>query len=202
MPAIASRHVAIAALLATGCAPLPMHVFVPVVDQQDIVYSTCAFNRHVPVGGTVAIGKAMGMVLVSSNEGRTYVEARLDVPLGTTLQFAGDAVTVAPADSSAAYQGRFPSISRADRPIVNSYSASPVMRELQLPMTAPMEGARVEAGSVAFNRHFWLAAYVETGGAKEFVVTLPVLVENGAIRHRVAMTFRGETVLGVALFNC
>ncbi|MBZ4209629.1 MAG: hypothetical protein LAD29_00750 [Rhodoferax sp.] len=89
-----------------------------------------------------------------------------------------------------------------DTPMVNNYSAVPALQQQRLPITASLIGQRVVAGNVSFNRHFWLATYIESASAQEVWITLPRFTVNGVLTSVPRIHFRRQTAMAVAVFNC
>jgi hypothetical protein len=192
---------ALMALLA-ACAPILTHVYVPEVPAGALVFSGCAFNSHVPIGAALKLGSASAIVSMSDHAGRAYVELHLEVPAGTEIQLEDDAISVATSASSPTTSFKFPSVSLVDTPIVNSYSKLSVVQAWQLPVNAPLVGATVHAGANQSGRHFWLATYIETGGAPSAFVTLPRLRVNTVSQAGPSVAFRRKLITAVALLNC
>lgn len=198
-----TRAVGVALVAWLGaCAPHLSRVYVPQVPADALVFSACAFNSHLPVGAVFKLGSASATVSMSEHAGRAFVEVRLEVPAGTEIQFEDDLMLVTRHPSGAADTFRFPSVSLVDTPIVNSYSELPALQAQQRPVVAPLVGATVHAGANRSGRHFWLASYVETGGAPSVVVTLPRLKVNGVAQDAPRIAFRRDWVASVALVNC
>lgn len=189
-------------LAATGCIPHPMQVYSPDASAGQIVYSSCALNSQVPVGVRVAAADVDATVSLARHSGRSYVEMRLDVPEGKTVVLQDAIVKVATADPQASSQAEFPVVSLVDTPIVNNDSAEPAVRQFRLSTTAPLVGRRIQAGKTSFNRHFWLATYVETTSAREVWLTLPSFTVNGTPASLPRLHFLRQAVLAMAVFNC
>lgn len=185
-----------------GCAPIPIHVYAPRVPGAQIVYSSCAFNSHVPVGVLVAAASVEARVSLATHNGRPYVEARFDIPEGSTVILRGSTVLVETANPHSSSQAEFPVVSLVDTPIINNYSSVPGAQQWRLPTTAPLVGQRMQAGHVSFNRHFWLATYVEAASASDVWLTLPQFTVNGTPASLPRLHFHRESVVAVALINC
>jgi hypothetical protein len=188
--------------IVTACAPVPLLVYAPDGPGARVVYSSCTFNTHIPVGVKVEAAGIEAIVSLASHDLRTYVEARLDVPEGTIVTLQEGAVKVETADPQSSSRAVFPVVSLVDTPIVNNYSAVPALQQQRLPITASLIGQRVVAGNVSFNRHFWLATYIESASAQEVWITLPRFTVNGVLTSVPRIHFRRQTAMAVAVFNC
>lgn len=189
-------------LAATGCAPLPIQVYVPSSPDGRVIFSPCAFNTHLPIGISVGTAGVEAVVSLSKHGGREYVEARFEIPEGKTLVLQESSIqleTDAPL-SSARFE--FPTVSLVDTPIVNSYSEVADIRMRQLPTTSPLVGGQVAAGRVSSGRYFWLATYVETASAKDVWLSLPRITVNGVPASFPRLHFHQQPVIAIALFNC
>ena len=188
--------------LSSACAPIPRTQYVPVVPDNQLVYSECAFNSHVPVGARLPVGRAVAFAKLGTHSGRTFFQVMLDVPPGTTLSLGSDLVEVDAVNSAQRSTARFPSISLIDTPIINSYSSNPAVANQQLPVSTPMVGGELVAGTSRSYRHFWLASYIEGVENQELHVLMPPLLEDGTTVHRLRIAFRPRTVVAVAVINC
>jgi hypothetical protein len=185
-----------------GCVPHRSQIYASDDSGGQVLYSTCAFNSRVPTGMRLSVQDIDVTISLSRHEGRPFVEVRFDIPEGTSLQLTDPTVqleTNTPANST---QARFPSVSLVDSPIVNSLSNVPATKESQLPPTALLVGQRMIIGDTSFNRHFWLATYVDVGDAEDIWVTLPAPIINGTARPLPRLHFRRRWMTIVALFNC
>jgi hypothetical protein len=192
----------ILALVAVACVPVPMQVYAPDVPGGKVIYSSCAFNSHVPIGVSVSAAGIEAIVSLGSHEGRPYLEARLDIPEGKTLTLQDGIVEIATTDPQSSGRAEFAVVSLVDTPIVNNYSAVPGLREQRLAITAPLVGKSTMAGNVAFDRHFWLATYVETASAQDVWLTLPRFTINGVSASLPPLHFRCRPVVVAAVVNC
>ncbi len=199
------RRRILAALFAVpfaGCAPMPLTVYVPEVPAESIVRSPCAFNSHVPVGASLALGAASATVMLARHAGRSYVEVRFEVPAGTTLRLEDDAFEVSMGRGEPGVRFRFPAVSLVDSPLASAASDLPALKAQQVPPGTPLVGADPPPGVTGRGRHFWIATYVDIGKSGRVEVTLPRMRVNGDGLARVRVAFRRETMAAVALFNC
>ena len=196
------RLAALGTLALAGCVPHVTQVYVPDVPIDSLVHSPCAFNTRLPTGARIRLGHATAVVSLSEHAGRPYVEVHLEVPPGTEIQLEDDAVSLATKAGGPARSFGFPNVSLVDTPIVNGYSALPALRAQQLPVRAPLTGAWVTAGSNRSGRHFWLATFVETGGAPQVFVTLPRMKIDAVSREGPRLEFTLRRVTAMALLNC
>jgi hypothetical protein len=190
------------AFAAAGCAPVPTQVYVPDVPAGQVVYSTCPFNTHIPVGVALGVHGVDARVSLGRHDGRTFVELRLDVPEGTTVVLQDGRITLETIDPPGMTRAEFPVVSLVDTPIVNGVSRAEGADAWRQPITAPLVGRRMQAGSRSFNRHFWLAAYVDTASADEFWLGLPAFTINATPVSLPRLHFRRRTAVAVALLNC
>jgi len=185
-----------------ACVPLPTQRYVADVPGGKLLYSTCAFNSHVPTGVSLNIQDIELLVSLARHEGRDFIEVRFDIPEGKTLQLPEPTAKVETSASATYAQVRFPAVSLVDAPILNNASAVPAVQQDQLPPTALLVGQRVMAGGAAFSKHFWLATYIDTGDAEDVWVTLAAPLVDGSARPVPRIHFRRQSMTVVALFNC
>jgi hypothetical protein len=188
--------------VAAGCAPIPTQVYAPDVPGAKVVYSSCAFNSHVPIGVSVGAAGIEALVSLSSHEGRPYVEVRLDIAEGKTVTLQNGTIEIATTDPQSSGRAAFAVVSLVDAPIVNNYSPVPGLQEQRLAITAPLVGQSLVVGNVSFNRHFWLATYIETASAQDVWLTLPRFTINGVEASLPPLHFRRKPMLVVAVINC
>jgi hypothetical protein len=190
------------ALIAAACAPIPLWVYAPEMPDTKVIYSSCPFNSHVPVGAGVAAAGIEATVSLTSHDGHPYVEARLDVPEGITVILQEVEVKIRTASPYSSSQAEFPVVSLIDRPIINNYSAMPALQQQRMPIMAPLVGQKIVAGNISFNRHFWLATYVDTATAQDVWLDLPRFTANGIPASFPQLHFHRQPIVAVALFNC
>ncbi len=189
-------------LLAAACAPIPLWIYAPDMPDTKVIYSTCPFNSHVPIGVGLAAAGIEATVSLASHEGRPYVEARLDVPEGITVVLQDGAVKIETATPHSSSRAEIPVVSLIDRPIVNNVSEVLALQQRRMPIAAPLVGQRIAAGNSWFNRHFWLATYVDTAAAQDVWLDLPRFTVNGVPASFPRLHFHRQPVVAVALFNC
>jgi hypothetical protein len=188
------------ALTASACAPLPTTRYVPVADERNIVYSSCSFNSHVPLGVRLPVGAASATIKAVAHEGRHYLDLRLDVPPGTALQFDGDAAQLTTQGATRAL--RLPAMRLVDAPVWQTQDDAPLLRDAFVPIQTAMPGGEVGPPTMRSPRHYWVAVPLGSSPGSEFEVALPPLVENGQQAHRLLARFRSQAVVVVALMNC
>jgi hypothetical protein len=188
----------------SGCAPMPLDLYVPEADGGRVVYSVCSFNKHVPEGVAYSIQEAQVIVKLRSIEKRLYVEAQFTVPSGNVLRLQSERVQYSWKGSQTPAVTLFPKVSRVDNPIVNMNSDIAANRKLMMAVLEPMVGETFEAGSGGrpVHRNFWTAAYLDGPASEEVRVTLPPLELNGVSVRIPEIRFRRTVMMGVALFNC
>lgn len=138
----------------------------------------------------------------SKHDRRSYVQLQLDIPTGATVVLDDDSISLKTSSPSTVTQSHFPSVSMVDTPILNSYSTVAAIQRQQVPVRTPLVGGSLQIGAASSDRHFWLAAYVDTDSAEEVTVSLPSFRLNGVTTSFTPVHFRAQTVLGVALLNC
>ena len=84
-------------------------------------YSTCALNSHVPSGLRFDLSGIDTLVYLGTHEGRGYIELRVDVPEGLTLQLERSLVKATTRGPDGVAGSDFPSVSLVDTPIVNAF---------------------------------------------------------------------------------
>jgi len=179
-----------------------MHVYAPDVPGGKVLYSTCTFNSHVPVGISIGAAGIEVMLSLAKHDGRDFAEARFDVPEGKTVVLQDSSVQLDTAEPRTSTRAEFPAVSLVDTPIVNLFSVVPAVRMQQLPTTAPLVGQRVTIGSLSSARHFWLATYVDTASADDVWLTLPRFTVNDIPASLPPLHFHRQTVVAIAVFNC
>jgi hypothetical protein len=192
----------ILALVAAGCTPVPILMYAPEVPGAKVIYSSCAFNSHVPIGVSMGVAGIEALVSLRSHEGRPYVEVRLDVGEGKTLILQDGTIEIATTDPESSGRAEFAVVSLVDTPIVNNYSAVPGLQEQRLAITAPLVGQSIIMRNLSFDRHFWLATYIETASAQDVWLTLPRFTLNGVQASFPPLHFRRKSVVVVAVLNC
>jgi hypothetical protein len=197
----------LASLLATvtlvvACAPLAQSVYVPRAEGGVVEYSPCAFNSQVPIGLRLNGAGIQAHIKLAEHEGRRYVELRLEVPQGTTVQLLAPRLSIRSGQPSASFIAEFPTASLVDTPIVNASSPVAAVQSLQLAPTAPLVGGLVQAGRHSANRSFWFASYLPPGAAEELVVELPAMTVNKVAHTFAPIHFTRESRVVVALINC
>jgi len=116
--------------------------------------------------------------------------------------FEDDVVKITTENPKTSSQAVFPNISLVDTPIVNSYSTGAEIQKLRLPVRTRLVGERLYAGATGFDKHFWLAAYVDTSAATDIDIEFPRFSLNGVPTQSVRVHFKSQTLVAVALINC
>ena len=197
---VATASTLLAAVLICACAPLPMRIFVADAPPSDLIYSSCAFNTHLPAAVKLQAGEVAAILSLSRYEGRPYLELQLDIPQGLTLVFQDDVVRLSAGHPDSLGQARFPNVGLVGSPILNSLRLATA--QYQVPVLSPLVGGLLQIGAKTSPRHFWLATIVDIGSADEVTVTLPSFRLNGVHTVLAPVRFKAQTVLGVALMNC
>jgi len=189
-------------IVCTACAPIPAPLYVADAGPGRIVYSTCAINKNVPDGIEIELQGLRAQVMLVQAHSRGYVEVRLDVPQGMTVQLDDDLVKVDLRDGRPPLEARYPNISLVDTPNVNSFSGSPALARYMLPARTPLIGGRMVIGNQAWDKHYWMAGRVDTDGAREVSITLPEMTINGTPARFPELRFHRELFVILAPFNC
>ncbi len=193
---------ATAALALAACAPVPMHFYVADEAAGSLVYSTCSFNKHVPLAVSLEREGVRAIVKLVEQDTRGFVEVRFDVPPGKTLVFRDHVVRIDRRDSRPVLEASIPNVSKVDTPHINSYSELPGVRKLMLPVGTPLEGGRIVMGPMSSDRHYWIAARVDAEAADDVWVTLPSITVNGAPADLAEIHFKRRLLVAVATINC
>lgn len=195
--------IAITLLACSACAPVPVHGYVADVPDGEIVYSSCPFNKHVPMGVAFERDSVRVQVSIFRDKRRDYVEVWLQIPAGKAVALQNGTVTVRRDRAPLAHDSSFPNVSLVSNPIVNSYSHAPGAQERLLAIGTPLVGERLtDAGGYSWDKNFWLATYIDTGSADDIWVTLPAFTINGVPADVAPLHFRRELIILVALINC
>ena len=164
-------------------------------------YSTCALNSHVPSGLRFDLSGIDTLVYLGTHEGRGYIELRVDVPEGLTLQLESSLVKATTRGPDGVAGSDFPSVSLVDTPIVNAFSTVPDVRARQLPPTIALVGGRLQAGNRSSGLHYG-SPPIDVKSASEVVIMLPAFRINGTLSVPPRIHFKRQSMVGVATFNC
>lgn len=189
-------------LALAGCAPMLRHDYVAQAPGGQIVHSACSFNAHVPVGIRFKVSGIEALVSLARQAGTPTVEVRLDVPEGQTVTLADGLLRIRTSKPDTSSQAEFAFVSLVDTPIVNNSSPVPGMAQHRLPITAPLVGQRIAAGTASSDRHFWLATQVVTQDAEDLWLTLPAFRINGVAASLPTIHFQRQSVVAIGLINC
>lgn len=198
---IAAVFLASAALLA-ACVPVPRVLYVPQSPDGELQYSTCAFNKHVPVALRLRTAEVQVTVALGTNDRGEFVEVHFEVPAGKTIVLLEDFVELTAGTPAQSARSRFPTVSLVDTPIVNSFSSLAAMKVHQVPISTPLVGQDLIVGHLPFGKNFWLATYVAPSSASEFLLKLPKFAVNGAVASLQPIKYRQQSFVGFALINC
>src|SRR5581483_1058823 len=174
----------------SACAPVPVHRYVADVPDGELVYASCPLNKHVPTGVLFERDGVHVEVSIDKDLRRDYIEVRLDVPDGKTVVLQNGTVTLRRDRSQVTHESEFPNVSLVSAPIINSYSHAPRAEERLLPIRTPLVGEHFNDGALSWDKHFWLATYVDTGSAEDIWVTLPAFTINGTPTNVAPLHFR------------
>ena len=188
--------------LCIGCAPVPVSLYVADATQGKTIHSSCSINKSVPEGIEVDLRGLHAQVKLVQAFSNGYLEVRLDVPQGMTVQLDDATVTIVRGNGRSPMEARYPNISLVDAPGINSFSGSPALAKYMVPVRTPLIGGRSVIGRRVWNNHYWMAARLDTEGARDVSVTLPGLTINGSPARFPALRFHRELFVVLAPFNC
>ena len=186
----------------SACAPIPTTVYAADSAQGKLLFSTCAINKNVPGGIELELDGVLAQVKLDQAFSRGFVEVRLDVPPNRTVQLLGDVVAVDRHDGREPIEAHYPNISLVDAPSINSFNGSPALAQYMLPVQTPMVGGAMVIGRQVWPKHYWMAARVDTEGARAVTVTLPRMIINGTPARFPDLHFHRKFVIVLAPINC
>ncbi|MEJ8847764.1 hypothetical protein [Variovorax rhizosphaerae] len=189
-------------ILCIACAPIPVSLYVADAAQGKTIHSSCSINKSVPEGIEVDLQGLQAQVKLVQAFSNGYLEVRLDVPPGMTVQLDDATVTIVRGNGRPPLEARYPNISLVDTPGINSFSGSPALAKYMVPVRTPLVGGSTVIGRQVWNKHYWMAARLDTEGAPEVSVTLPDLTINGLPARFPALRFHRELFVVLAPFNC
>lgn len=189
-----------------ACVPIPLRIYVPEAPDGRIVYSSCAYNKHVPNGIEFTINKVKATVSIQRLENRQFIELILEVPADYIVQMKSDRVDYVHGPTRNLASVEFNEIGLVANPILARHRNVPNIASRVQPVFDPIVGAtflnKVMPTILFPHRNFWLASYIDISPADEVWVTLPGFTVNGANTLLPEIHFRQERLLGVALINC
>jgi len=189
-----------------GCVPFPQHRYVPEAAGGRLVYSPCPINSHLPAGIEFAVSGVQVAANISRYDGRQYIEIRFDVPAGKVVRLQSGRVEFAWGPGRSKGESLIEKISPVDAPIINVYSADAETQKHMLPIREPMVGGTYEFEGkrppFLWDRHFWLATYIDPAPAEDVRVTLPSFTVNCVDASLPEIVFRRELFIAIAVINC
>ncbi|VTU46649.1 hypothetical protein SRS16P3_00361 (plasmid) [Variovorax sp. SRS16] len=188
--------------LCIGCAPIPVALYVADATQGKIIDYACSINKGVPEGIEVEMQGLHAQVKLVQAFSQGYLEVRLDVPPGMTVQLDDATATITRADGRPALSAQYPNISLVDSPGINSFSGSPALAKYMVPVRTPLVGGRMVIGRQAWDKHYWMAARFGMQEASDVSVTLPDFTINGTPAQFPVLRFHRELFVLLAPFNC
>ena len=190
---------AVAAWGAAGCVVLPVHVYVADAASGTPVYERCSLTPGLPAGVRVDRAGVQAIVSIAHQQGVDVVRVRFDIPEGSTVVLREQAITLDARDGSAPREAPIPHINPA---APARFPETPAIQKLVLPADAPLPGAHLRAGTLAFDKHYWIAAPVAGDLAGEIWVSLPEVAVNGTPGRFPEIHFARRFAIGRGLFNC
>ena len=189
----------VASCVAPGCVVLPVHVYVADETSGTPVYESCSLTPELPAGVKLERAGVVAIVSIAHQQGVNVVRVQFDLPEGSTVVLGEQTIKVDPRDGSAPREAPIPHINPA---APARFPETPVIQKLVLPADAPLRGARLHAGTIAFDKHYWIAAPVDGDLASEIWVSLPEVVVNGTPARFPEIHFARRLAIGRGLFNC
>lgn len=193
-------------LVMAACVPIPLRVYVPEAPDGRPVYSSCAYNKHVPNGIEFSIDKVKATVSIQRLESRQFVELIFEAPADYVVQMKSDRVDYVHGAARNRASAVFNEIGLVANPILARHRNVPDIASRVQPVFDPIVGVtfpnKVTNATLFPHRNFWLATYIGISPADEVWITLPAFTVNGVHTLLPEIHFREERVLGVALINC
>jgi hypothetical protein len=193
-------------LVLAACVPIPLRVYVPEAPDGRMVYSSCAYNKHVPNGIEFTIDKVKATINIQRLENRQFIELIFEVPAGNIVQMRSERVDYVHGPARNPASAAFNEIGLVANPILARHRDIPNIASRVQPIFDPIVGVTFPnkaTDATSFpHHHFWLATYIDVSPADEVWVTLPAFTVNGVRSQLPEIHFRQERLLGVALINC
>ena len=206
---IASVQILLTLCLGLGlaaCVPIPLRIYVPEAPDGRIVYSSCAYNKHVPNGIEFTINKVKATVSIQRLENRQFIELIFEVPADYIVQMKSDRLDYVHGLTRNRASAAFNEIGLVANPILARHRKIPDIASRVQPVFDPIVGEtfpKKATHATSFpHRNFWLATYIDISPADEVWVTLPTFTVNGVNTFLPEIHFRRELLVGVALMNC
>lgn len=190
----------------SSCVPIPLRIYVPEAPDGRIVYSSCAFNKHVPNGIEFTLNKVKATASIQRLEGRQFIELIFEVPADYVVQMKSARIDYTHGPERTHASAVFNEIGLVANPILARHRKIPNIGSLVQPFFDPIIGVtfpnKVTPASSFPHHNFWLAAYIDILPTDEVWLTLPAFTVNGVSTVLPQIHFRQELLLGVALMNC
>lgn len=194
------RSAALVVAAATaGCVVLPVQVYVPAAGESEPFYESCSLTPHLPAGATLKRPGLSAVVSIVHSQGVTLVRVQFDVPEGSTLVLRETAITVAGKDGTAPRRATIPHVNPA---APARYPETPAIQKLVLPVDTPLHGGRIHAGTLSFDRHYWIAAPFDGDLGSDVRISLPEFSLDGTPARFSDIHFTRRFAIGRAWFNC
>jgi len=194
------RRVALlAAASNAGCVLVPMQVYVADAAEGTPVFESCSLTPDLPAGVKLERSGVHAIVSIARSEGLSLLRVQFDVPEGLTLVLREHAIGIDAGDGGAPRRATIPHINPA---APARFPETPVIQKLVLPVDATLRGGRVQAGTLSFDRHYWIAAPVEGDLGRDISVSLPEFSFDGAPARFPDIRFTRQVAIGRGLFNC
>lgn len=189
----------VAAASIAGCVVLPTQVYVPDGAEGTVVYERCSLTPDLPAGVKLEHSGLHAIVSIGRSQGVNQVRVRFDVPEGSTVVLREHAIAVDARD------GRTPR--RATIAHINPVAPArnpetPAIEKRVLPVDTPLRGGRMEAGTLSFDRHYWIAAPVEGDLDGDIWISLPEVLLDGMPMRFPEVRFTRRFAIGRGLSNC
>lgn len=189
----------VASCAAAGCVVLPVQVYIADETSGTPVYESCSLTPELPAGVKVERAGLVAIVSIAHQQGVDVVRVQFDIPEGSTVVLREQVIKVDARDGSAPREAPIPHINPA---APARFPETPAIEKLVLPADAPLRGAHLRAGTLTFDKHYWVAAPVDGGLAPEIWVSLPEIAVNGTPVRFPDVHFARRLAIGRGLFNC
>lgn len=185
-------------MIGTACVVVPTQVYVAAAGFGTPVYERCSLTPALPQGIQIERDHLVVVVSVAS-EPRSLVKVQFDIPEGMTVKLQTSTIQV---DSKDGMAPRLAPIAGINPLAPAQYPETAVMQKFVLPPDAPMRGGRLQIGKSSSDKHYWLAAPLDSLSSDNIWITLPALWVDGVPTKFEAFHFARRLTIGVGIFNC
>jgi len=189
----------VAAVVSAGCVALPTDVYVPDAVAGVLIYESCSLTPELPAGVKLQYSGLHAIVSIARSQDVNLVRVQFDVPDGSTLVLLEDFIKIT---ENAEKRTRLATIPDINPAAPARYPETPAIQKLVLQVDSPLRGGRLHAGTLSFDRHYWIAAPVERDLGSEASLSLPEFSFNGTPARFPDIRFTRRLAIGSAFFNC